>query len=233
MAEAIRSYMDEKTTAFQFNDTLTEIMYASEDKTVQTIRQALWFHYDDCKDHKIVASKEEWDYFNRLLLLLASDAGIEVVRSWRRWHISQAVAAVCLAWFAYLAARTGFGEHLFALACPFGVVSMALAWFNSRRRKKAIAAIEVAVTPFSSVSTMLSVRRRVTGFVKARYPRAITGRRIRDPIIDKLMWIPWTMVRLMFSPIALFIQMLPERESETRIKMPEPEGAGDTLPARA
>lgn len=231
IVKAIRSYMSEGITAFQFDDALTEASNATEDKTARTIAKALWFHYDDCKDHKIVASKEEWDYLNRLLLLLASDGELETVRSSRKWQPLQAVAALLLLAFLLIAVRVGWGEHLIAYALPFGPASMLLAWLNSHRRRSHIQALESALTPFPSTSSLLAVRRRVGGFARSRYPKAIVGRRIRDPIIDKLMWVPWSIAWCMFSPVALFFQMLPATEEETRIRMPAPSaGANGQTP---
>ena len=122
MAKVIRAYMSEEITAFQFDDALTETSNATNDKTVQAVGQALWFHYDDCTDHKVVASKVEWDY-----------------------------------------------------------------------------------------------------------PTTIVGRKIRDPVSEKLMWVPLSIAWCLFSPVALFFQMLPERESETRIKLPESSALSHTL----
>lgn len=214
--------MNEEMTAFQFDDALTEASSATPDKTVQSIGRALWCHYDDCKDHKIVASKEEWDYFNRLLLLLESEAELQTTKSWREWHPLQAVAALLLLLFLVIASRVGFGEHLFAYALPFGPPSMLLAWLNSRRQRKTSSTAETALTPFPTVRSLLAVRRRVGGFVKHRYPKRIVSRRIRDPLIDKLMWVLWSIAWCMFSPVALFFQMLPGRGCETRVTMPEP-----------
>ena len=228
-AKAIGSYMNEEMTAFQFDDALTEASSATPDRTVKTIRRALWFHYDDCKDHKIVASKWEWDYFNRLLLLLESDGEMETTRSWREWHLLQGVAALLLLLFLGIAFRVGFGEHLLAYALPFGPPSMLLAWLNSRRRRKTSSTAEIALAPFPTFRSLRAVRRRVGGFVKHRYPKAIVSRRIRDPIIDKLMWVPWSIAWCMFSPIALLFQMLPGRECQTKITMPDAPNGG---PAR-
>jgi hypothetical protein len=227
IADAISSYMNEEITAFQFDDVLARAMEGTDDKTARAVGHALWFHYDDCKDHKIVASKEEWDYFNRLVLLLRSDGQLETVKSWRKWHPLQGVAAVLFIAFIVIAIRVGFGEHLFAYALPFGPPSMLIAWINSRRRRKTISTLEAALTPFHSVENLLSVRRQVDGFVRRRYPLSVTGRRIRDPIIDKLMWVPWSLAWCMFSPLPLFFQMLPDRESETRIITPPAAGKVD------
>ena len=227
MVSAIHAYMDEKITAFQFDDVLAETISATKDKTMRRVGQELWYHYDDVKDHKIVACKEEWDYFNRLLLLLQSDGEIELVNTTRQWRLRQAVAATCLGAFGLITLQTGFGDHLFVFAMPFGVVSMVIAWMNSREQRKRYYTDSV-ITPFPSVSSLFYIRRRVRGFKKKRYPKAIMGRRIRDPFIDRAMIIPWGIIWLMFSPIPLFFQMLPKRECETRINMPEQAGASNT-----
>jgi hypothetical protein len=233
MAKAIRSYMNEESTAFQFDEALFEASTGTNDKTVQTVRRALWFYYDDCKDHKIVATKEVWDYFNRLLLLLQSDGEMETVKSWRKWHPLQGVAALLFLGFAVIAFRVGFGQHLFAYALPFGPPSMLIAWFNSRRRRQTVTTFETALTPFPSVSSLLAARRRAGGFMRRRYPKTFVGRTIRDPIIDKLMWVPWSIAWCMFSPVALSFQMLRGRNLETRIKMPEPSSGAFALPRAA
>lgn len=219
MAAAIRSYMNERITAFQFDDTLGEIINATKDETVSIVERTLWFYYDDLKDHRVVASKETWAYFNRLLLLLESDRELEVIKKPQRWHFTQAVAAGCFVGFTVVAFRTGWGQHLYAYAVPLGVVSLVIEWVNSLQTRKANSAVEGALTPFPSISSLLSIRRRVAGFRKSKYPDALCSRRIRDPIIDKLMWISQIIKWLMFSPVVLFFQMLPKAESKTRIKM--------------
>jgi hypothetical protein len=220
MAKALRSYMNEETTAFQFDQALDEATTKTEDGTAKTIGRVLWFHYDDFKDHTIVAAKEEWDFFNRVLLLLESDGELETVNSRREWHGSQAVAAGLLIAFLAVAVRVGFGEHLFAYALPFGPPSMLIAWWNARRRRKTDRSLDAVLTPFPSVGSLMAVRRQVAGFARRRYPPNLSGRRIREPFIGFVMGLPSWIGWCMLSPIPLFFQMLPERESETRIRMP-------------
>ena len=50
LIETISSYLDEAITAFEFDDEIHEIAGASTDLTVEYVRSALWYHYDDCKD---------------------------------------------------------------------------------------------------------------------------------------------------------------------------------------
>lgn len=217
MATAIRSYMADEITAFQFDDALQKTMDRTRDGTVEYIGIWLWFHYDDRKDHKIHASKEEWDYFNRLLLLLESDAQIICDMGRRHWHWRQAIAATCLAAFMLLATGTGFGPHLLLVSIPFGAISMLLAWFAARGRDGTTSPLEIAITPFPSVASLLAVRRRVPGFTRARHPVAIGNRRIRSSTTSALLNLQWRLILLLFGPIVLFFQMFPERKSQIRI----------------
>jgi len=218
LASALQSYMDERIAAFEFDDTLWRAVDSTQDNTVQEIGQALWLHYDDLKDHKIVACKEEWDYFNRLLLLLQSDAEVECVRTWRRWwSVRQSIAALSLAGFLGVAIHVGFGGQLFLWAIPFGVVSMLLAWWGRRGLTKRTR-LELALAPFPSVGSLMRIRRRVPAFSKKRYPIDIQGRVIRDAWTYRFMMVPAAVMWLMCAPIVLLFQALPRRTTEIRIE---------------
>ncbi len=213
MAAVLRSYMNEEITAFAFDEALSEMIEATSDETVQNIGRALWFLYDDCTDHKVVASKEEWDYYNRLLLLLESDGELAPETPGRRtWRLTQAMAAVLFIGFLAIAFQKGFGPHLMAYALPFGPPSMLLAWIASRQERKAMLRAEIALTPFSSVGNLLGIRRRVRGFARLSYKGAVTKRRIRGPIARVLMRIPGAMIWCLFAPVVLAFQMLPGRK---------------------
>src|ERR1019366_977854 len=121
MSEAVRSYMRDQITAFELDEQLSEIRGETHDETVLAIARELWIYYDDLTDHGIVASKQGWDYFTRLLLLLASDAEISVARVWQKQLVTQFVAAFCLACLAIITFRNGVGPGLFLWACPFGI----------------------------------------------------------------------------------------------------------------
>jgi len=181
MGKAIRNYMAETTGAFELADSLYSIAHDTQDGTVKFVEKVMWFHYDDCKDHKIVASKQEWDYFNRLLLLLESDAEAEFVRSRNSWRSE---------------------------------------WRSIFRSEKPSAA-EAAITPFPSISSLLSLRRSVKGFARTRYPSKIAGRRIRNILVEGILWIPQRILFPIFSPIVFLIRMLRRSQLVPRIKMPE------------
>jgi hypothetical protein len=180
MSKAIRDYMAERIGAFELADSLHSTARATHDATVKFVHNLMWFHYDDCKDHKVVASKQEWDYFNRLLLLLESEAEVDFVRTRNSWRAE---------------------------------------WRSFFHREKPSAA-ELAITPFPSISSLATLRRSVKQFVRSRYPRHIAGRRIRNVSVEKVLWIPWTVVWLVCRPFVLAIRMLRRSHLEPQIKMP-------------
>jgi len=226
MASALRSYMDEEITAFQLDEVLNRISEATKDETVKDISFILYFYYDDIENHKIVASKEEWNYFNRLLLLLESDGEYECINHRTLWHPRQAVAAVCLGIFCGLAVYTGFGAHLLIYAIPFGFVSMAISWWGDHVNRRRYTADRV-ITPFPSVNSIIAVRRRVPGFRKRQYPKKLARRQIRGWLSAATLRLNGDVIWLILAPLILLFQMLPERDCDIVIKMPEKIGAAD------
>ncbi|SPE32570.1 hypothetical protein SBA2_680039 [Acidobacteriia bacterium SbA2] len=86
VGRAIRDYMKNTITAFDLDAALQAVSCRTADETVKFVAKQMWFNYDDRKNHYIIASKQQWDFFNRLLLLLESEAEVEFVRvrtSWR------------------------------------------------------------------------------------------------------------------------------------------------------
>lgn len=128
---AINRYLDGETTAFKFDDEIFSID-SEDDPTISYVVTQLWLFYDDLKDHKVKLSKEAWDYFQRLVLILQSDAQIEVIKR-RQWDYGQFVALIALLLCGYAAYWLGWGIQLLVLLIPCGIVSIAI----SSWRKKA------------------------------------------------------------------------------------------------
>jgi hypothetical protein len=209
MIEAIRSYMDEATLSDQLDNMLEEITSGTEDATVKAVGLAVWGLYDDLEDHLIVASKEQWDYLNRLLLLLTSDAQVDVRRE--RFRLMHCAPLLALGAYLYLIASARFSiEGIVGWAVPFGLISMALAWIRRRWGTKHTA--KPSTTPFPTLDCLLAVRRSVEHFERKHYPRALAGRRLRSRVNETLLWAVWIPGWLIFSPIILFAQALPDRE---------------------
>jgi len=223
VAATVKSYLNEEIKAFQFSDALYDVAGQTDDSTVQEIVDALWYHYDDLKDHKIVASKEEWDYFHRLLLILESDAELET-DSVRKWSFRQPVAVCALAIFAIVALCLGSGLHLLVAYVALGLVSMLLSYSRSRAASESDPT-EIALTPFSSISQLLAVRRHVPRFSKKRYPSHLRKRMVRHWIseirVPLLSHLVVGMIWLAFAPVPLAFQAMPETLTRMRVRAPQ------------
>ncbi len=219
LVEVINRYLSDDLTAFKLDDALSDISARTKDQTVKQVADLFWYHYDDIEDHKVVASKEEWDFFQRLLLILKSDANIVEETGKRKWTARQAVAAVCLAVFVVVFAKTGWGSHLFLATVPLGGVSVLLKLWQSSLEEAQLRK-QAPLVPFGSLSEMRSVRRKVRGFVKSRYPTRLGSRQIRGPVSEAFNWLHFVVVWLLFSPVALLVQALPEREQHWKVSAP-------------
>lgn len=202
VAAALRVYMAEDITAFELDDALSEACCKTKDKTVSGIVQALWFYYDDITDHKVIAHKDDWAYFNRILLLLES--GGEVVYGERTWHWGRqgACALLCLAALACAFFYWGSEAYL-AYAVPLGLASLLIGRWESKEQRHN-EAVEAATVPFPSVTSILSARRRLPDFVRARFPKHVARRRIRQGIL-------WRILEVTIPVYALFALSFPLR----------------------
>lgn len=216
LAATLEKYLAEEITAFPFDDAIREIQDASNDPTVDWVANSLWFHYDDCKDHRVVLSKDEWDYFQRLILLLRSDAHV-IVDFQRQWSFAQVVAGLALLLFAASVAMFGVGSHLLAVVLPLGCVSIAIArWRRSSRAPEA----DMRTYPFASMREIFAVRRAVPGFSKRRYPPVLRTRTIRSPILNGALALPTYALWLCLAPVVLLWQSLPASIATTRVTTP-------------
>ena len=109
--------------------------------------------------------------------------------------------------------------NLLVVTMPLGVVSMLLSHWRSRDEARRLRD-QTALMPFGSVSELLSLRRKVRNFVKARYPAQLGSRQIRGPVSAAAMWLHFGVVWLIFSPVALAFQMLPEPEHRWKVAGP-------------
>jgi hypothetical protein len=168
----------------------------------------------------VVASKEEGDFFQRLLLILKSDADLVEETGKRTWTARQAVAVACLMVFVIVVAKTGWGYHLFLATLPLGGVSVLLKLWQSSAEGPRLHQ-QTALLPFGSASELLSVRRKFRGFVKSRYPLRLESRQIRGPVSATFNWLHFVVVWLLFSPLALVVQALPEGEQHWKVASPQ------------
>jgi len=215
LAATIRAFLDSEITAFEFDERLEDFR-DSEDPVLQYVAVAVWHYYDDCDDHLVCMNREEWNFLQRLLLMLSSDCTLEI-QSQRIWSFRQLIAAACLIVFIVFAVQAGWGHHLLVLAVPFGAISMLLSWLR-RSAPAPTDPYQSAIDPFASLSDLRHAYRS-TAFRKIRYPASVAGRRIRSPFMDRFNWFYVHVVWLLLSPVALFMQSLPRTETQVRVKV--------------
>jgi hypothetical protein len=212
---AINAYLDEQTTNFEFDEQIHQIAQRTQDRTVDHAVNWLWFFYDDCKQHNAMFTKSEWDYIQRLVLMLRSNACLETTRQ-RRWSFQQVLAAIGLAAFLWCAWHIGWGMQLFVLALPFGALSIMLAGWNNRN-DRAQSPWAWALYPFASFAEMRSVFESVPDFRKRRFPRHRTVQPIRGPLANFGIHLNAYATWLMFSPIVLVVQALPQSDEDVHV----------------
>lgn len=207
LAESICRYLNDELTAFEFDEANFRIAERTADGTVRRVVEVLWHYYDDCDDHHVVLDRAGWNYFQRLRLLLKSDATLEVSTK-RLWSSTQVVAAAALAGFAWCAAKTGVGEHLWLAAIALGVASIGLSRRRGQLYRRAMD-WDVTLYPFTSLGQLLWVGREAADFRKEKYPPHLESRRIRDAASERIgrwqMYLHW----LMYSPVVLLAQVFP------------------------
>ena len=217
LISAIQRYMDESIMAFAFDEELSQIRAATKDPTVHVVVGWLWFHYDDIQDHRAGLSKVEWDYFQRLILLLESDGQIEHVAK-RTWSVRQVVAGLALLGFGLCVAWLGVGWHLFGAALAFGPVSILLAYWKGRasaRRNQE----QIGLAPFASFAELRAVRKAVSGFAKRRYPGQTTTRTVHSRLLTMAVWLQTWVLWSFVAPLVLLFQTFPEKETTTRVRV--------------
>ncbi|MAX36757.1 MAG: hypothetical protein CME33_09360 [Gimesia sp.] len=214
LAELIQSFLASDITAFVFDEKL-DAYRESDDPVIRHVVDAVWYYYDDCDDHLVCFSKQEWDYFQRLLLVLSSDCRVEA-KSQRRWSGKQLIAALSLCTFAYFAIQSGWGQHLLILSIPFGVISIAISFWHSHDASLPDPYAPI-IFPFATFSD-LAIAYRSSGFRKTPYPKHIGTRTIRSPFMTAFGQFYTYTMWLILAPFPLLFQAFPTTQTETRIR---------------
>lgn len=212
LAALIRQYLDDELTAFDFDNALLDFP-DTDDTTVQFVIETVWYYYDDCKDHPVVLSKPQWDYFQRLLLLLESNSTV-IVKKTHLWSFVQPVAAILLLACLLIVWQTGIENHLLIFFIPFGLGSILLSLHHHPEAK--VGPFHEIVTPFQSIND-LRIAYESANFVKRRYPSQLESRQIRSPAMDMLIGVQNVVLCLIIAPIPLLMQCFPQTITDIRV----------------
>ncbi len=89
LAGLIRRFLASEIKAFQFDEELDRF-HESSDPIIRHVVHSVWHYYDDCVDHLVCLDKPQWDYLQRLLLMLDANCCIETECK-RQWSPKQLV----------------------------------------------------------------------------------------------------------------------------------------------
>lgn len=218
---ALEDYMDGRITAFAFDERLQTIVVEGGDHTMEHVREALWYCYDDVQDHRVVADRELWQWFNRIRLLLHTDivierdpppAGIALGRRHFSWRNLVALALLLL----HIALVVRFGKEAYPVVClPFGLfLGILLLVSHAQRRFRPESESDKArrhLLPFRSFAELMRARRTVPDFRPRPYPASLDTRRIRSAWVGRVMWLPGIASVLMLPGAWLLFAALPTR----------------------
>jgi hypothetical protein len=210
MVQAIEDYLEERVHAFEFDAAIVEIAGDSKDHTVDFVRETLWFFYDDCTDHPVVATKSEWDLMQRLILALKSDR--EMSESPKVVWTSE---NVCTLATMVLIVMAGVAWGWNCLLLFWAVAPIVLALGHCREcSAEEMPRSEQALYPFSSLAQLRKVY-HATSFMKRRYPSKLAGRVIRK---SEGGWAIWSRFCLFLAaPLVLMLHAIPKPAAERHI----------------
>ena len=215
LVEVIDQYLREDIKAFEFNDAIFGIRYATTDETIKHVVVEFLFNtYDDFINHPVVATSAGWDLMQRLKLLLMSDAELTC----RTRHIStsaQGIAAVSLVYLLCACYVLGFA-FMPLLAIPFGLVSRRLAKCRNTIREKHECWDDPAF-PFTTASQLVWVGMSTSKFQRQRCPAHVTKRRVRSSTTKLATELMQSLSSLMCSPIDLLTLSFPAPIREARV----------------
>lgn len=217
-AEAIRAFLTGELTSHQFDDAL-EAACVANDPLLCQMRDAAWYSYDDIEDHRVALPRERWDQLCRYLLILESEADLQVFerRRWE-WGARHAIATVALVVCVAGAFQVGWNWHLFLWMAPFGVLSFLLtAWWHSQQ--PVLTTEESALVPFTSVQDLAQTRRLAPRFERPRFPQEVGRRQIRGDVHMGILYVQSFFARVSTAPFWLLAQAVPNRHATWRVSV--------------
>lgn len=159
------------------------------------------------------ADKADWDYLQRLRLVLASDEELVVDRRYR-WHVSQGMAAATLAILALL--YWNVGVEWIVLAALGAAVGLGLNEWRNRVDEAEAAPDPFHCKPFKSLAELARARARAANFRKVRYPHEWKPGPA-GPLTDLAWTLATSLTTRMFAPLFLLYLASPLLRDSTRV----------------
>lgn len=211
LAALIRRYLAGEVRSYGFQEQLAEFR-DSPDSAVRFVAKQEWIFYGDTEDIPALLSKPEWDFTQRLLLLLESDCVVRETVS-LQWSVTQVFALMTLLGLLWIGYQQGWGYHLLALAIPFGLVPAVIMWVGDDSPP---GPSDQALFPFAAIPELKSICLSV-GFRKACYPERMKEQWLGLGAGSASQTTTYV-VLVVLSPLLLIFQVFPKRKSKISVE---------------
>ncbi|WP_417389351.1 hypothetical protein [Gimesia sp.] len=197
LAALIRRYLDGRAPSTDFGALPFEY-YKSDDPALIFVADELPIQPENDAN---ALTKQEWDYIQRLLLLLESNSTVSYLYPrYRSW--TQSGAAVLLFVCLFIVLLTGFSWHLFLYFIPVGLATILLLFLGEPVPE--VRPFDHIVTPFHSI-TDLGIAYDSANFVKQRYHFLPRHSRENSSFEVYLSVLPIFLLWICVPPILLFL----------------------------
>jgi hypothetical protein len=129
---------------------------------------------------------------------------------------TQIVSALLLCLFLACVGLTGFGQHLWIVAIPFGLASMLISSIRCRCTP-GLSAYELAIVPFDSIGQIRTALESAPQFRKRRYRPELESRTIRTKGSAFLLSVQMFLTQTMYGPLLLVFWLFPLRAWRFRV----------------
>ena len=218
LIQCINEYINGKIKSFEFDEKL-DLFRGSEDSTVRDISFELWFFYDDIIDHPVHATRRDWNYWQRLILILASGAEIEeeVYEHNETYTLLRLYSAILsISYFAQ--------SLIFLPGCiVWHLLSFVAFWMMDRQKNwvEKAAIVRDDCYPFANICEIRQAVKLSGGYKKKQYPCEIEGRRTRSKIHEWSLHLLNSPLYFCLPPIFLLIMLFHPTGLIPTVKFPE------------
>lgn len=209
LIDLVNRYLEGDLSTFEFDEKIFELSDQTQDKTISEIVELLSCFYDDCYDRKVDLDKNQWNYIQRLLLILHSEAHLVVIETTRK-SPTQFVASASLGILLLGCWWLEFGPMMPLLTVGFGFVAIAINMWKNWTPEQ-LPPHRLVLAPFSSYGEIWEVRESVSTFEKRKWPEHMATSQLFRDASTRLslfgMYLQW----LVASPLVLLEMCFPDR----------------------
>jgi disulfide bond formation protein DsbB len=210
-AKLLRRYLEAEIKLEDFALGLQKFQF-SPDVVIQHVLSSLELYFDELEDPLEPHSKAGWDYYQRLLLLLAADCEI-VKTSHYVWSWTQLLAA--FTFYGLLFGLLHYDLNVWRakwLLVAAGIVAWVIGEQHEHAANTQSNPYALLIYPFASFHDLRRAYENV-GFVKQKYPRYMQQNKAISSRYSEWFWFSIAMLLVMlFSPIVLLAQVFPRYE---------------------